>query len=106
MEFVYSVELFIIIFSAICWLFYSPVEPKVVEQMIDTSEFEEVNDIEMALSSIILQLEQIQNSGLIQRIVALPEGHPELETIMGDALHYTMELQMRINQSSSRGIRG
>ncbi|KAB8333609.1 hypothetical protein SD80_012505 [Scytonema tolypothrichoides VB-61278] len=72
-----------------------------MNQTIVTSEFPEMNNVEMTLSSIILQLQEIENSSFLKRISALPEAHPEIETIMGDALHYTMELKLRINQSIS-----
>ena len=98
MQFALAIELFLIVFSVLCCLVSSSESSKVGNEMIVTSDFQDVDDIERTLSNVVLQLQQIEDSGFIKRIAALPEAHPELETILGDTLHYSTELKLRINQ--------
>ncbi|MBP5977397.1 hypothetical protein HW132_32965 [Brasilonema sp. CT11] len=98
MQFAFAIELFLVVFSILCCLVTPPKNVKVENEIIINVGSSNVNEIEKTLSNVVLQLQQIENSGLIKRIAALPEAHPEIETIMGDALHYSLELKLRINQ--------
>lgn len=94
----FAIALFCVVFSVLCF-FISPENSKTVNQTIVNSKFPRINNVEMTLENIVLQLQQIEDSGVIKRLATLPESHPELETILGDALHYTMELKQRLGQS-------